>query len=84
MGQIFCSPEKAQSHIMFKTIEGLTPKYLSTTRNSLYDLKVTEKKLNLSIPRTNYLKRSFIYSEATLWNSLPVNLRCSGTLGQLK
>ena len=32
-------------------------------------------KLNLAKPNTNYLKKSFSYSAASLWNNLPKNLR---------
>ena len=33
------------------------------------------RKLNLPKPHTAYLKRSFGYSGALLWNSLPENIR---------
>ena len=34
----------------------------------------SEGRLTLSKPSTNYLKRSFSYSGAMLWNNLPKNL----------
>ena len=35
-------------------------------------------------PRTNYMKNSFSYSGATLWNSLHCNIRESSSLNQFK
>ena len=56
---------------MFKTLKGNTPTYL---QNLFFTIRNLEIKLNLSKPRTNYLKRSFQYSGALLWNSLPENI----------
>ena len=44
-------------------------------RSTGYDLRDSFHKLSLPRPRTNYLKRSFSYSGALLWNSLPENVR---------
>ena len=49
---------------------------------SNYSLRDSVNKLVVPFPRTNYLKNSFIYSDATLWNSLPCNE--SGSLNQFK
>ena len=38
--------------------------------------------LNLPKPRTNHLKRSFSYSGALLWNSLPESIRAIRSIGQ--
>ena len=38
------------------------------------------KTLSVSLPHTNYLKNSFGYQGAVLWNSLPPNLRQAQTL----
>ena len=35
-------------------------------------------------PRTNYCKRSLSYSGAVLWNSLPLDIHQSHTLGVFK
>ena len=40
-----------------------------------YDLRNSFHKLTLPRPRANYLKRSFSYSGALLWNSLLENVR---------
>jgi hypothetical protein len=37
-------------------------------------------KLAVPKPRTNYLKNSFGYSGAVLWNSLPIGLRQANNL----
>ena len=43
-------------------------------------LRDMENKLTIPQPRTEYLKRSFGYSGAVLWNSLPTGLRSAQTL----
>ena len=63
-----------------KSLNGLTPDYLSSKfvdRSSVsnYSLRDTEGKLAIPQPHTNYMKNSFSYSGAVLWNSLPIELR---------
>ena len=63
--------------MMFKSLNGLAPVYLHdlfSEQHTDYDLRDSFRKLNLPKPRTDYLKRSFGYSGALLWNSLPENL----------
>ena len=70
--------------MMFKTLNGLAPVYLQDLfieRHTDYDFRDSFRKLNLPKPRTDYLKRSFGYSGALLWNSLPENI--AGRLDQL-
>ena len=65
---------KIQTAVMvFKSFHGLAPNYLRsvfTNRDSVtsYTLRDTEGKLAVTRPRTNYLKNSFSYSGAVLWN----------------
>ena len=47
-------------------------------------LRDSTNKLNVPLPRTNYLKRSFSCRGATLWNSLPCNLRQEKSLNRFK
>ena len=47
-------------------------------------LRNTENKLVLPQPRTDYFKRSFLYSGAQLWNNLPVDLRQASSLTDFK
>ena len=49
-----------------------------------YSLRDSENKLFVPLPRTNYLKNSFSYSGAALWNSLPYNLRTIKSFNQFK
>ena len=66
--------------MVYKSLNGLAPDYMhsmSVVRDSVnpYSLRNTEGKLAVPKPRTNYLKSSFSYSGAVLWNSLPIGLR---------
>ena len=74
--------------MLFKSLNGLAPVYLQdlfSERNTEYDFRDSFRKLNrLPKPRTDYLKRSFGYSGALLWNSLPENIRAIRSIGQFK
>ena len=73
--------------MVFKCLHGLAPEYLNSKfrwRNSAYDLRDSENKLNVPLPRTNYYRKSFSYSGATLWNSLPCDIRNTESLGLFK
>jgi len=48
------------------------------------NLRNLEGKLSLPKPNTNYLKRSFCYSGACLWNNLPQDLKSVCSIGQFK
>ena len=83
------APGQIQVALMvFKALNDLAPDYLSsmfTERStSGYVLRDSTNKLNVPLPRTNYLKRSFSYRGATLWNSLPCNLRQEKSLNRFK
>ena len=76
--------KKLKATLMFKIIKGLFPTYLQdlfSIHSAKYNLRDSEIKLNLPKPRTNYCKRALGYSGALLWNSLPVNLTKSDSLG---
>ena len=75
--------------MVYKSLNGLNPDYLQPLfnyRNSVinYTLRDTEGKLTVPMPRTNYLKNSFGYSGAELWNNLPIHVRQAVTLKQFK
>ena len=75
--------------MMFKTLNGETPYYLSTRfifRNDTtsYRVRNSEMRPALPQPRTDYARKSFFYSGAALWNSLPTDIRVSKTLGEFK
>ncbi|XP_022777752.1 uncharacterized protein LOC111319200 [Stylophora pistillata] len=67
----------------------MTPDYLRSRfvyRDSVsaYRLRNTENKLVLPQPRTDYLKRSFLYSGVQLWKNLPIDLRQASSLTDFK
>ena len=73
--------------MVFKCLHGLAPDYLISKfsdRNISYNLRDSENKLNVRLPRTNYFKNSFTYSGATLWNRLPYEVRCAESLRSFK
>nr|XP_058947926.1 uncharacterized protein LOC131775812 [Pocillopora verrucosa] len=73
--------------MMFRCLHGLAPEYLSskfTWRDSAYDLRDSENKLNVPLPPTYYYRKSFSYNGATLWNSLPCDIRNAESLGVFK
>ena len=80
--------KKQKALIMYKTLNELAPEYLQclfTQRHvNDYNLRNLEGKLSLPKPNTNYLKRSFCYSGACLWNNLPQDLKSVGSIGQFK
>ena len=82
----------SQQHIqrvtmVYKSLHGLAPDYLCSKfewRETAYNLRDSENKLNVPLPRTNYYKNSFSYSGATLWNSLPRDIGQAESLGLFK
>ena len=73
--------------MMFKSLNGLAPVYLQdlfSERHTDYDMRDSLRKLNLPKLRTDHLKRSFGYSGALLWNSLPENIRAIRSIRQFK
>ena len=71
--------------MVFKSLNGLTPEYLSelfVNRSDVteYLLKDSVNKLALPLPRTNFFKNSFSYSGGVLWNSLPSDPRRAKSL----
>ena len=72
---------------MFANSFGTLKQYfevIELNREVAYNLRDSENKLNVPLPRTNYYKNSFSYSGAILWNSLSCNLREAESLGQFK
>ena len=76
---------KTKAVHMYKVLNGLAPSSLAdlfVPKSDIteYDLRGSHTSLQLPHPKTEKLKRSFSYSEAMLWNSLPTDLRNSNTL----
>ena len=64
--------------MMYKTMNYLAAEYpqsLFSQRHSANNLRNSEERLPLYKPSTNYLKRSFSYSGAMLWNNMPKSLK---------
>ena len=78
--------QKIQTATMvYKSLNGLAPEYLRSKFSHHSDIlsytpRDCEDKLAIPLPRTNFLKSSFSYSGAVLWNSLPVRLWQAQTL----
>ena len=79
--------KKHKAILMYKTINKSVPRYLQdlfSLRSCPYGLTDNENKLFVPKPRTDYLKRSFSYDGAVLWNSLPTQLRSAQSLSVFK
>ena len=75
--------------MVFKSLDGLAPEYLSSkfiarSHNTSYTFPDSVNKLTIPQPRTNYLRNSFHYSGAVLWNSLPETIRQAESLHNFK
>ena len=82
--QLSLRRRKQKAIIMFKSLNELAPVYLHdlfSEQRTDYDLHDSFRKLNLPKPRTDYLKHSFGYSGALLWNSHPENIRAIRSIG---
>ena len=72
--------------MVYKSLNGLAPNYLSSRfiqRSDVitaYNLRGSDGKLVIPLPRTNYYKNSFGYSDVVLWNSLPSAARQATSL----
>ena len=70
--------EIEKATMVYKSLHGLAPEYLCSRfaiRETAYNLRDSENKLCIPLPRTNYYKNSFSYSGAILWNKPPCNER---------
>ena len=71
--------------MVYKSLNGLAPGYLRARfveRSAItdYSLRNTEDNVAVPLPRTTFLKDSFRFSGAVLWNSLPTHVRQARTL----
>ena len=74
---------------MYKITHDLAPKRLSnifheTPSSRHYNLRGSSTKLCLPQPKTDYLKKSFSYRGAKLWNSLTDDIRSKESLVAFK
>ena len=73
--------------MVYRSAHALASDYLSSNfekRETAYNLRDSENKRNVPLPRTNYHKNSFSHSDAILRNGLPCDLREAESLGQFK
>ena len=78
-----------KSIMMYKIVNKMVPDYLSLhfvfrSDTLTYNLRGSDFSLAIPQPRTNYCKRSLLYSGAVLWNSLPLDIRQSLSLDVFK
>ena len=86
VGTIYRLERLKKANLMYKFINNLAPAYLCNSfalRTPNYYFRNAKKKIMLPKPLNDYLKRSFIYSGAFLWNNLPEEIRTSN-LGLFK
>ena len=50
------------------------------TSQNIYDLRNSETDLSLKKPKTEFLKKTFGYSGAILWNSLPQDVKAAESI----
>ena len=76
--------------MVYKPLNDLVPGYLPSKLVEQYEMRYSLKdsvnKLIFIIPfpQTNFMKNSFSYSRAVLWNSLPCDMREAKSLSQFK
>ena len=74
-------------NLVYKCTHGLVPEYLQgrfVNRVSNYFLRDSSNKFDVPLPRPNYVKNSFRYSGAVLWNGLPPTLRQAESIHTFK
>ena len=80
--------KKQKALIIYKIMNGLISNYLQClfTQPHVNDYNLRNLKGKLSLPKldTNYLKRSFCYSWACLWNNLSQDIKSVGSIGKFK
>ena len=81
--------KKAKAKTMFKTLNNMGPNSLKKLfifeRETLnHSLRGTSSSICLPKPNTNNMKKSFMYDGASIWNSLPENIRESKSISCFK
>jgi len=76
--QLSLRRRKHKAIMMFKSLNGLAPVCCMN-----YSV-ATHSDSCVTLSRTNYLKRSFSYRGALLWNYLPESIRAIRSIGQFK
>lgn len=91
LGWLDLSTRRSISNLccVYKCLNNLTPTYLTDTfiqRNDSHRFQLRNHDVNLSLPKpkTDYMKRSFQYVGAKLWNNLDRDSRNASTLKSFK
>ena len=72
--------------MVYKSLNCLAPDYtfskfiLRSDLFNSYNLRDSENKLAVPLPRTNYYRNNFCYSGTVLWNNLPTDVRQAKSL----
>ena len=76
--------------MVFKTIHGLTPSYMSdfvtVTSNQCYDLRsnTNNQISDKCAPKTEVLKRSFFFTGMEYWNAVPSHIQSITNISSFK
>ena len=73
--------------MMYKILNNDAPTYLSSKfsyRENTYNLRQGELCVNLVRPKTEQLKRSFMYRGSVIWNNLPHHVKASPSVHSFK
>ena len=78
-----------ESIMMYKIVTRMVPDYLCShfvfrSDTLTYNLRESDFSLAIPQPRTNYCTRSLSYSDAVLWNGLPLDMRQFPSLNVFK
>ena len=86
-------PQRIQFHkaiLLYKIFSNQAPEYLSdifTPVSSIHSISLrsaTDMQLYSPRPKTEILRKSFLYSGSKLWNSIPNHIKKAPTLSQFK
>ena len=79
---------KHKATLMFKIRNNRAPNYLNRyqqlSQHTHYNLRGQDTDLVLPKPKTEYLKKSFLYDGAKIWNNLPPSTKKSKTILQFR
>lgn len=75
--------------LMYKIVNGMSPRYLNEMFIPLneahgHNLRNSEVDVKIPLPKSEYLKRSFTYSGAVLWNGLPSMIKTANSVNIFK
>ena len=78
--------KKAKSKMIYKLLNNIGPESLTNlfTYSLIQPAKHFEYTLCLPQPRTNYLKKSFMYDGSFLWNSIPKDIKESKSVSSFR